>query len=91
MSEDRNINIVLGKPLRVLPEVELFEPVCNLLHRRPRRLLVALVSRQLLQQRLRLLQIARVEPLSEPAVDLPRLFLVAPLPAHSSLRFYFPP
>ena len=28
-------NIVLGKPLRILPEVELFEPVRNLLHRRP--------------------------------------------------------
>ena len=45
----------------------------------------ALVLRQLLQQRLRLRQIARIEPFSEPAVDrskpfvsLPRLFLVAP-------------
>ena len=29
------INIILGKPLSVLPETELFEPVRNLLHRRP--------------------------------------------------------
>jgi hypothetical protein len=29
------INIILGKSLSVLPDAELFEPVCNLLHRRP--------------------------------------------------------
>ena len=29
------VNIILGKALSVLPEPELFEPVRNLLHRRP--------------------------------------------------------
>ena len=37
IGEHREINVVLGKPLRVLPEVELFEPLCNLLHSRPHR------------------------------------------------------
>jgi len=56
----------------------------------------ALVLRQLLQQRLRLFQIARVEAFSEPAVDrseqfasLLRLALVAPKAseAHCSAEF----
>ena len=34
-AENGKINIVLGKALSVLPETELFEPVRNLLHRRP--------------------------------------------------------
>jgi hypothetical protein len=35
MGQDSEGDIVLGKALRVLPETELFEPVRNLLHRRP--------------------------------------------------------
>ena len=35
MAENGNVNFVLGKALSVLPETELFEPVRNLLHRRP--------------------------------------------------------
>ena len=35
MTENGNVNLVLGKSLSVLPETELFEPVRNLLHRRP--------------------------------------------------------
>jgi hypothetical protein len=35
MAENGNVNLVLGKALSVLPETELFEPVCNLLHGRP--------------------------------------------------------
>jgi hypothetical protein len=35
MAENGNVNFVLGKTLSVLPEAELFEPVRNLLHRRP--------------------------------------------------------
>ena len=35
MAQHRDINIVLGKPLDVLGHAEIFEPVCNLLHRRP--------------------------------------------------------
>src|SRR6516164_11704015 len=35
VSEDVEINIVLSKALRILPETELFEPVRNLVHRRP--------------------------------------------------------
>ena len=35
MAENANVNFVLGKALSVLPETELFEPVRNLLHRRP--------------------------------------------------------
>jgi hypothetical protein len=33
MAEYREINLVLSKALRVLPETELFEPASNLLHR----------------------------------------------------------
>jgi hypothetical protein len=35
MAENGNVNLVLGKALSVLPETEPFEPVRNLLHRRP--------------------------------------------------------
>src|SRR5580704_15370214 len=35
MREYGNINLILGKPLSVLPETELFQPVRNLLHRGP--------------------------------------------------------
>jgi hypothetical protein len=34
--QDGKADVVLGKPLRVLPEPELFEPVRNLLHLRQR-------------------------------------------------------
>jgi hypothetical protein len=33
MGEYGNINLILSKTLSVLPKTELFEPVCNLLHR----------------------------------------------------------
>ena len=33
--QNSEINIVLGKALGVLVHAELFEPVCNLLHRHP--------------------------------------------------------
>src|SRR5215472_5909521 len=35
VTQNLEVNIILGKALRVLPETELFEPVRNLLHRRP--------------------------------------------------------
>jgi hypothetical protein len=35
MTENGNVNLILGKSLSVLPEPELFEPVRNLLHRSP--------------------------------------------------------
>src|SRR6516162_5784541 len=35
VTQNIEINIILGKALRVLPETELSEPVRNLLHRRP--------------------------------------------------------
>src|SRR6516162_4215344 len=35
VTQNLEVNIVLGKALSVLPETELFEPVRNLLHRRP--------------------------------------------------------
>src|SRR6516225_7584538 len=35
VTQNLEINIILGKALSVLPETELFEPVRNLLHRRP--------------------------------------------------------
>jgi hypothetical protein len=35
VTQNIEINIILGKSLSVLPDAELFEPVCNLLHRRP--------------------------------------------------------
>ena len=35
MTEDRNIDVVLGKALRVLGHAELFEPIRNPLHGRP--------------------------------------------------------
>src|SRR4029450_960532 len=35
VTQNNEINIILGKALSVLPETELFEPVRNLLHRRP--------------------------------------------------------
>src|SRR5262249_60721397 len=35
VTQNIEINIILGKALSVLPETELFEPVRNLLHRRP--------------------------------------------------------
>ena len=31
--QDDKIDVILGEALSVLPETELFEPVCNLLHR----------------------------------------------------------
>src|SRR5215472_3689671 len=34
MAEHRDINVVLGKPLSVLPKAERVEPIRNLLHRR---------------------------------------------------------
>jgi hypothetical protein len=36
ITEDREIDVVLGKTLRVLGHAEFFEPIRNLLHRRPR-------------------------------------------------------
>ena len=38
IAEDRNIDVVLDKALRVLGHAELFEPICNLLHRGPLRI-----------------------------------------------------
>jgi hypothetical protein len=35
IGQDGKANVVLGKSLGVLPEPELFEPVCDLLHRGP--------------------------------------------------------
>ena len=35
VTQNLEINIILGKALSVLPETEPFEPVRNLLHRRP--------------------------------------------------------
>src|SRR6516225_4889035 len=35
VTQNIEINIILGKALSVLPETELFEPVQNLLHRGP--------------------------------------------------------
>src|SRR5262245_12244972 len=35
VTQNNEIDIILGKALSVLPETELFEPVRNLLHRRP--------------------------------------------------------
>src|SRR5215475_15949480 len=35
VTQNFEINIILGKALSVLPETEPFEPVRNLLHRRP--------------------------------------------------------
>src|SRR6516165_6693408 len=35
VTQNLEVNIILGKALSVLPETELFEPVRNLLHRRP--------------------------------------------------------
>src|SRR5215469_8394824 len=35
VTQNLEVNIILGKALSVLPEPELFEPVRNLLHRRP--------------------------------------------------------
>src|SRR5262245_11841495 len=35
VTQNFEINIILGKALSVLPETESFEPVRNLLHRRP--------------------------------------------------------
>jgi hypothetical protein len=35
MTENGNVDLVLGKSLSVLPETELSEPVRNLLHRSP--------------------------------------------------------
>jgi hypothetical protein len=37
-AEYRDINFILGKALRVLPETKLSKPVRNLLHAAPRRL-----------------------------------------------------
>ena len=34
VTQNLEVNIILGKALSVLPETELFEPVRNLLHRR---------------------------------------------------------
>jgi hypothetical protein len=33
MGEYGNVNLILSKSLSVLPKTELFEPVCNLMHR----------------------------------------------------------
>ena len=40
ISEYRNVYFVTGKTLRVLGYSELFEPVANLLHRGPRRIII---------------------------------------------------
>ena len=37
MGEYGNVNLILGKALRVLPKTEFLKPVRNLLHRGPRR------------------------------------------------------
>src|SRR5215469_381129 len=47
MAENGNVNFVLGKALSVLPETQLFEPVRNLLHRRPSTdLMLSVLDRQ---------------------------------------------
>ena len=38
IAKDRDINAIFGKALRVLGHAELFEPICNLLHRGPLRI-----------------------------------------------------
>jgi hypothetical protein len=38
VTQNLEVNIILGKALSVLPETELFEPVRNLLHRWPLRI-----------------------------------------------------
>jgi hypothetical protein len=54
MGECRDIDPILGKTLGVLGHAELFEPVSNLLHRRPRFIVAVQVYRctaELLDQR----------------------------------------
>ena len=72
--------------------------VCSLTHRNPlARVPLDSLRRQRVEQRLRLLQIARVEPLSEPAIDrteqfagLLHLALVAPEPRNARSRAELP-
>ena len=72
--------------------------VCSLTHRNPlARVPLDSLRRQGVEQRLRLLQIARVEPLSEPAIDrteqfagLLHLALVAPEPRKTRSRAELP-
>jgi hypothetical protein len=35
MTEYGDVDLVVGKALRILGHAEFFEPICNLLHRRP--------------------------------------------------------
>jgi hypothetical protein len=38
IGQDGKVNVILGKALSVLPEIELLEPIRNLLHLRPLRI-----------------------------------------------------